>query len=364
MENKSSSDYESVHGRCLDMCPESEMKFREANRLLSLFEVMDGHEKIRHPKCDPTKCVKEFRRSAAGEKLNDADQLRPAKVLLQTVDYLLAKIATRRDVPFDVVYDFVFDRLRSVRQDMVIQQIHLKDPHLAACIIEKCYRFYAFALFVIKRYNLVSIDRHIHRTHMKQCLQSLVEIYRSFPVEKTLNNSSEFLACYVIFNSESNIFEEFLMNFSKGIRMEEPLQTAIQLYRAVLQNNFVRVFKLFSLLKSNEYYLPLLSFIENIQKYRTKVVSVLSHSHNSKQCSFPPEILLKWLLLSDRASVLQICAGHGMNVNEKSHVIFQKSNFSTPHECNVQESFIDSFESLQDMTDKVILSHNEEVVGS
>lgn len=55
-------------------------------------------------------CVKEFRRSAAGEQLNDPEHLRPAPVLLQTTTFLLRKITHRSDFPFTWVYDFVFDR--------------------------------------------------------------------------------------------------------------------------------------------------------------------------------------------------------------------------------------------------------------
>lgn len=55
-------------------------------------------------------CVKEFRRSAAGEQLNTPSHLRPAIVLLQTTTYLLTKTTRRRDYPFTSVYDFVFDR--------------------------------------------------------------------------------------------------------------------------------------------------------------------------------------------------------------------------------------------------------------
>lgn len=41
------------------------------------------------PKADPSRMVKSFSRSAAGAKLNNARNLRPAPVLRQTVAYLL-----------------------------------------------------------------------------------------------------------------------------------------------------------------------------------------------------------------------------------------------------------------------------------
>lgn len=348
-----------VSGKCSDMCPASEMKFREMNNLLNVFETMKGHEKSRRPRCDPTKCVKEFRRSAAGERLDDPDQLRPPKVLLRTVDYLLQEIASREDFPFAMIYDFVFDRLRSVRQDMVIQQIHVEDPFSAALIIEKCYRFYAYALFLIKRHNITSIDRHIHRTHMKQCLQSLMEIYRVSPLSECPKSShfniAEFVACNLIFNTErSDILEEILQNFPKMIRRKEPSETTINILYAISRRNFVRVFKLFLSLKSNGYYLVLLSFLDSIDKYRSEAIGVLSQSHNSKQCSFPTNVLMKWLLLNDNNAVLKICKEHGMNVNMQGNVVFQKVNFCASTSSDVHESFLDCCDSVQDLANVIL----------
>ena len=55
-------------------------------------------------------CIKEFRRSAAGENVSDVENLRPSVVLLQTIEYLLDSILNRVDHSFVVKYDFIFDR--------------------------------------------------------------------------------------------------------------------------------------------------------------------------------------------------------------------------------------------------------------
>ena len=47
-------------------------------------------------------------------------------------------IIPRTDVPWHRVYEFVFDRLRAVRQDMVIQRI---GGNAAVWILERCVRF-------------------------------------------------------------------------------------------------------------------------------------------------------------------------------------------------------------------------------
>jgi len=48
----------------------------------------------------------------------------------------------RRDVHWHRVYEFIFDRLRAVRQDMVIQRI---GGNSAICILESSVRFLIYA---------------------------------------------------------------------------------------------------------------------------------------------------------------------------------------------------------------------------
>jgi len=51
-------------------------------------------------------------------------------------------IVPRTDVPWHRVYEFVFDRLRAVRQDMVIQRI---GGNSAVSILESIVRFLIYA---------------------------------------------------------------------------------------------------------------------------------------------------------------------------------------------------------------------------
>lgn len=50
----------------------------------------------------------------------------------------------RSDLPFIEVYDFVFDRLRAVRQDIVIQRIN---DDSATLILEAIIKFHLYAEF-------------------------------------------------------------------------------------------------------------------------------------------------------------------------------------------------------------------------
>ena len=51
-----------------------------------------------------------------------ASDVRPLPVLEETLNYLL-NMLDATELPFEVVHDFVFDRTRSIRQDLSMQNI-------------------------------------------------------------------------------------------------------------------------------------------------------------------------------------------------------------------------------------------------
>lgn len=75
---------------------------------------------------DDTKVVKEFARSAAGITAPKHYELRTPAALWRTINYLLSDVLLDERKPFNVVYDFIFDRLRAVRQEIVIQNFDEK----------------------------------------------------------------------------------------------------------------------------------------------------------------------------------------------------------------------------------------------
>ncbi|KAJ1375088.1 hypothetical protein KIN20_038331 [Parelaphostrongylus tenuis] len=123
----SSSNPPVVIGRCMTMCPESEVRFRRSHNMVHPLERSDDAE---GPECrgnrDRHRMVKEYTRSAVGSVNHiRPDLLRPTAVLLKTVRYLLDLYQTKMEQDsglYDQVFAFVCDRLRAVRQDMILQQ--------------------------------------------------------------------------------------------------------------------------------------------------------------------------------------------------------------------------------------------------
>ena len=101
-----------VVGRCTDYCPAREVQLRVRERLLHRYEV------------GSLRPVKEYSRPAAGQAAPGSDTVRTPDTLLDCVKYLVREVlGPRVGVKEEQLelYDFVFDRLRAVRQDLVVQ---------------------------------------------------------------------------------------------------------------------------------------------------------------------------------------------------------------------------------------------------
>lgn len=88
--------------------------------------------------------VKEFARSAAGVQRPKSHGLRTKACLKRTVNYLLTDIIRDERKPFHFLYDFIFDRLRAIRQEIVMQDF---DEILTIELIEPMIMFLAYSLY-------------------------------------------------------------------------------------------------------------------------------------------------------------------------------------------------------------------------
>lgn len=163
-----------IVGKCMTMCPQKEIDLRYENKRIHVLEALPETKKNRYLKPDPNRMVKEFGRSSAGAIHMDVSLLRPTEVLDKTVSYLIAEVVPKSDVPWNVVYDFVFDRLRAVRQELVIQQI-AGPPKIT--MIEKMVLFHVYAAYKMSTVEFRLFDPVINRQHLDECLNVLMNLY-------------------------------------------------------------------------------------------------------------------------------------------------------------------------------------------
>lgn len=118
------------------------MNRRTRERLLHFYERQPSRSDVYVP--IEAKVIKEFSRSAAGVRTPRPHSLRTKKALKRTVTYLLTDIIRDDRKPFHFAYDFIFDRLRAVRQEIVMQDF---DELATIEIIEPMIMFLTYSLY-------------------------------------------------------------------------------------------------------------------------------------------------------------------------------------------------------------------------
>ncbi|XP_027354118.1 SAC3 family protein C isoform X2 [Abrus precatorius] len=183
----------SIVATCPYMCPERERIQREKLRDLAVFERLNGNP----GKSSPALAVKKFCRTIS-TKYVQASDMRPITVLEDTLNYLLSLLESKEH-PFEVVHDFIFDRTRSIRQDLTMQNIVNKK---AIYMYEGMVKFH-----VVSHYKLwCSMNdpniASMHHLNMEQLTKTLTSLFNLYEANRNSNyvheNEAEFHSLYVL----------------------------------------------------------------------------------------------------------------------------------------------------------------------
>lgn len=199
-EVKDHSDAQSLVGTCPFMCPEKERSQREQLRDLAVFERLDGNPR----KTSSSLAVKKFCRTISTKDLQASD-LRPLPVLEHTLNYLM-KLLDSSDHPFEVVHDFIFDRTRSIRQDLSMQNIF---SDRVIWMYEKMVKFHVISHYKLRRCkgdsSIISSIHHLNKEQLTKCLASLYNLYEvNRSSESVHDNEAEFCSLYVLLHLDSH----------------------------------------------------------------------------------------------------------------------------------------------------------------
>ncbi|XP_067009663.2 SAC3 domain-containing protein 1 isoform X2 [Anabrus simplex] len=300
---------------------------REREGLLHAFEILPGTEHLRRPKADPLTTVKSFSRSAAGQQAPHPSELRPPHVLKETIVYLMESIVPLDDVYWTIVYDFVFDRLRAVRQEMVIQDLNLR--HCIE-ILEPIIRFHAYAGYRLCEEPMDHFDPVINRTNLLECLKRLLVMYEECVAidyrdelgSVMLKHRPEMEALYLIVSLGSPEAIVRAINLESKWRTDV-VKLALKMSIAHWSGNYVRVCR--DLPK-----LPVLlacAANQHLPAIRRHAFSVMSTAFSNRVGSYPTSQLQSLLLYDTEQQLLRDCQHYGISTDEKG-IRFLKGTFN------------------------------------
>ncbi|XP_069006437.1 SAC3 domain-containing protein 1 isoform X1 [Embiotoca jacksoni] len=314
-------------GTCRTMCPARELRAREAQNRLHRFEMARGAERDRRPRGDPSRAVKEYTRPAAGKDSTNPAELRPPAVLLETVCYLIDDIAAAspRLHPWTEVYSFVFDRLRGVKQDMIIQRVSGSD---CVAILGRSVRFLVYASYRLCGEPLRLYDPRINDTHLQENLSWLLDCYATATGPHP--NQEEFQALCLLYNLGSARATQHIMELPERLRSAPSIRLALSINRAFLEKNPVRLLRLAHRLN----FLQACALHRHLVACRRDLLLIYSHGYSSRNCRFPLDRLAQLLSL-DMPLAAELCQAYGVEVNQDNQVVFSKTAFTEPEQVNL-----------------------------
>ncbi|XP_038157645.1 SAC3 domain-containing protein 1 [Cyprinodon tularosa] len=322
-------------GTCPTMCPHKELLNRESQNRLHRFEVVPGTEKSAKPRGDPLRAVKEYSRPAAGKDVTKPSDLRPPDVLLKTVFYLIDELAGSPSLqPWTEVYSFVFDRLRSVKQDMIIQRLSGKD---CVAILELTVRFHIYASYRLCGEPLQIYDPRINDTHLQEYLSWLLDCYKTgsgpYP------NQEEFQTLGLLYNLGSSLATQHILELPERLRQAPSIKLALAINEAFQAGNPVRLLRLAQKLD----FLQACALHRHLLTCRRRLLLIYCHGYNSRNCRFPLDRLAQLLCL-ETSFTAKLCQLYGIEVNPQNQVLFSKSAFNEPEQerldCKVYHSIV------------------------
>ncbi|KAJ0795123.1 hypothetical protein HanPI659440_Chr04g0146911 [Helianthus annuus] len=195
-DNNGPEDLRNLTGSCPYMCPVDERSRRERLRDLAVFERLNGNPSL----SSSALAVKKFCRTISTKDVRDVD-LRPIFVLEDTLNHLL-DIFGSKSQPFEVIHDFVFDRTRSIRQDLSMQGIMTGDQ--AIRIYERIVKFHIVSHYKLQRNNANS-DPNVspmHHLNMEQLTKTLSSLYHLY--DQTRKPNPEFYSFHVLLHLGSD----------------------------------------------------------------------------------------------------------------------------------------------------------------
>ncbi|EDV51199.2 SAC3 domain-containing protein 1 [Drosophila erecta] len=329
-----------VRGSCESFCPDGEAKMRIREKLLHYFELKNGQKNT------PGVLVKEFTRSAADVKMPLPKEMRTEASLTKTVEYLLKDIILDTRKPYNVAYDFIFDRLRAVRREIVIQ---MYDARQKICLLEPIVMFLAYSRYRLCEEPIEKFDPKICNQHLQECLTGVLCCYEELEdlecsKERSIREIERrcFIeSLYQVFNLGSPESFTRALTLPDYVRQDATFKLCFGICLAFQQGNLFRVLM----------GLPQLPHIlcavaaTKLQAIRRSLLLIFTHAYNNKQLTVPVPYLLRLLLFDGPSGLQDQCRHYNISLTaDRKAVHFNKTDFN--HNAEIlkpqQERYVES----------------------
>ncbi|CAA0831440.1 SAC3/GANP/Nin1/mts3/eIF-3 p25 family [Striga hermonthica] len=303
-------DFPTLVGTFPFMCPVEERERRERLRDLAVFERLHGDP----ARTSPTLAVKKFCRTISSKDVKASD-VRPVPVLEETLDYLLSLLHSS-DRSFEVVHDFIFDRIRSIRQDLSMQNV-VSDQVIR--MYERMVKFHIISYYNLRRSGGTQDTASMSHLNLEQLMKVLTTLFNLYEAHRAAHsmcqNEAEFYSFYLLLHLGSHNQGEplslWLRRIPSGILKSKEICFARALLRCYRLGNYRR----FINITEKE-----ASFLQNclIEPYinEARVLALSCISYGGYKLQPYPLVYLSKLLMLKESDVESLCIDCGLEISD------------------------------------------------
>lgn len=303
-------------GTCLDMCPIFERARRSVENNVVRYEK-DGSVNSRISRF---RALKVFARPAAAAAPPLPSDVRPPHILVKTLDYIVDNI-----VPLlPDCESFLWDRMRSIRQDFTYQ--NYSGPEAVDCN-ERIVRIHLLILHVMAKFNIeYSSQQELEQLH--KALITLSEIYGEVRSQGGSSpNEAEFRAYSLLSKIRDPEYDKMAQELPEHVFQDDLVQLALCFRRIVSNSAYVErghiktescmnlYARFFELIKSDKVPFLMSSFLEvYLTEIRFYAFKALSFSLNKKHKSVPFDYFMDNFLFNDYDELIAFCKYYSIQI--------------------------------------------------
>lgn len=324
-----------VIGKCMTMCTLKEAKERESRYSLGVFEIDPEKYDPKKPQTKsnmievkPEWAIKQFVRSAADREMNVENEIRPPKVLVDTMNYILDNIVDvdknnikgfvdPRNSDWETeIYKFVSDRARAIRQDFNIQKAELTKSYIDT--FEKMARFHLMCTnhFI----GLEGFDYKLNSEHFTETLTWLRQAYeqvrrkvqRAKIKGKQINsndiyespNEAEFQAYAILWQATDLLqLNQFFAAMPKDLIKSRDMDMLKKIISAYNTGNYVKIFKMLTEIP----YLLACASMNLVREIRKELIFNMINASNGSAYKTTLKELSSLLAFNDEDEAHEFC---------------------------------------------------------
>lgn len=247
------------------------------------------------------------------------EDIRPPEILEKTTFYLIDNIFVNENNNWLFAYDFVLDRLKAVRQDLVMQSLWGE----TSCNILQCaVRFHLYSAYRGCEDKSNQFDPHLNYSNLHECLTRLV-VLRSNLNEQDSFERAEAEAVYLIHNLGSAEVLRRAVGLQNKILCHELVKMAVDLNMAWMKRNFIRVMRIVKRLP----FMLLCALLPHVEEIRRSTLAIMSSAYSCKNMTFPMG-QLSTILLCDVGECKDLCKYYGIMISgDGTSAVFRKEQF-------------------------------------